>query len=161
VFVVLTKSSKPVILDCGNAGILAAVKTGICPSVNPVNDAPEPLNNVAAMVPLTSNFCAGFLPIPKLLLFISHIKFADCVIGFVSFPIKSCPSAKVDKPVPPRATANVPALILLAFKFVNCAPEPLNKLAVIVPLAFMSVVSIPPRAYKIPLKVVLILLEYA
>ena len=64
-----------VILAASRSGILAVVKTGICPSVNPVKLAPEPLNNVAAMVPLTSNFCAGFLPIPKLLLGMSHIKF--------------------------------------------------------------------------------------
>jgi hypothetical protein len=67
----------------------------------------------------------------------------------------------VDKPVPPRPTANVPSLIFVAFKFVNSVPEPLNKLAVIVPVAVMSVVSIPPRAYIIPLNDVLIALLYA
>ena len=112
---------------------MAAVKAGICPSVNPVNDAAEPLNNVAETVPLTSNFVAGFFPIPKLLLLISHTKFVVCVIGFVPFPIKSCPSAKVDKPVPPRATGNVPSVTLLAFKLVKPAPDPENKLAVTEP----------------------------
>ena len=67
----------------------------------------------------------------------------------------------MDKPVPPILTFKVPPLILLAFKFVKPAPEPLNKLEVIVPLAFIEVVSIPPKAYIIPLKVVAILLEYA
>ena len=75
--------SKSVILDCGNSGI--------CPSVNPVKLAPEPLNNVAETVPLTSSFVAGFLPIPKLLLGMSHIKFDVCTIGSVLLPIKSCP----------------------------------------------------------------------
>jgi hypothetical protein len=96
----LALSIVPVILVVSRSGILTVVKTGICPSVNPVHDTPEPLNIVAVMVPLTSNFCSGFFPIPKLLLVMSHIKLADCVIGFVSFPIKSCPSPKVDKPVP-------------------------------------------------------------
>jgi len=40
------------------------------------------------------------------------------------------PTDKVDKPVQPRATANVPALILLALRFDNSAPEPLNRLIV-------------------------------
>jgi len=66
----------------------------------------------------------------------------------------------VDKPVPPRATANVPSLILLAFKFVNCAPEPLKpNVEVIKPLALIVVVSIPPKQYKIPLNDVLIARE--
>jgi hypothetical protein len=66
-FIEFILNSKSVILDCGNSGI--------CPSVNPVKLAPEPLNNVAETVPLTSSFVAGFLPIPKLLLGMSHIKF--------------------------------------------------------------------------------------
>ncbi len=83
---------------------------------------------------------------------ISHIKLDDCVIGFVSFPIKNRPSAKVDKPVPPRLTGNVPTLILLAFKFVIYVPEPLKPVVeVIKPLVFIFVVSIPPKKYKIPL----------
>jgi hypothetical protein len=65
----------------------------------------------------------------------------------------------VDKPVPPRLTVNVPLLILSALISVKLAPEPLNKLAVTVPLAVISVVSIPPRAYIIPLNDVLIARE--
>ena len=61
--------------------------------------------------------------------------------------------------IPPRATANVPSLTLETFKFVKPAPEPLNKLEVIVPLAFIVVVSIPPKAYIIPLNDVLIARE--
>ena len=39
-----------------------------------------------------------------------------------------------------RSLFIVPDVILDAFKFVNSAPEPLNKLSVIVPFAVMSVV---------------------
>ena len=138
---------------------MVAVKTGICPSVNPVKLAPEPLNNVEETVPLTSSFVTGFFPIPKLLFDMSHIKFDVCTIGFVLLPIKTCPYAKVDKPVPPRLTVNVPLLIFSALMFVKLSPEPLNKLAVTVPLAVISVVSIPPRAYIIPLNDVLIARE--
>ena len=90
---------------------------------------------------------------------VSYTKLAVVVIGFVSFPINNLFAPKVFTPVPPILTFNVPPLILLAFKFVKPAPEPLNKLEVIVPLAFIVVVSIPPRAYIIPLNEVLIARE--
>ncbi len=142
-FMVLRVISKSVILDCGN--------WGICPSVNPVKLAPEPLNNVEETVPLTSSFDSGFFPIPKLLFDMSHIKFDVCTIGFVLLPIKSFPYAKLDTPVPPWLTVNVPSLTLLALMFVKVAPEPPNKLAVTVPLEVILVVSIPPRTYIIPI----------
>ncbi len=63
--------------------------------------------------------------------------------------------------MPPFATVNVPDVILVAFKLVKPEPEPLNKFEVIVPVAVMFVVFIPPKAYKIPLNDVLIALEYA
>jgi hypothetical protein len=52
-------------------------------------------------------------------------------------------------------------LYYLRFEFVNSAPEPLNKFDVIVPVAVMFVVLVPPKQYKIPLKVVAIAREYA
>jgi hypothetical protein len=81
-------------------------------------------------------------------------------IDDVLLPIKIWLSGKLFKPVPPRATDNVPSLTLEAFKFVNCAPEPL-KVEVIKPLAFIFVVAIPPSAFIIPLKDVAIALLYA
>jgi hypothetical protein len=63
--------------------------------------------------------------------------------------------------VPPFATVSVPDVILEAFKFVRLVPVPLNKFDVIVPVAVMFVVLIPPKQYKIPLKVVAIAREYA
>jgi len=90
-----------------------------------------------------------------------HVKFAFSVIAFVPFPINKRPPVKLFAPVPPLVTANVPSLILVAFILLKPAPEPLNKFEVIVPVAVMFVVLIPPKQYKIPLKVVLILLEYA
>ena len=60
-----------------------------------------------------------------------------------------------------RSLFIVPDVILDALRLVKFAPLPLNKLAVIVPVAVISVVLIPFRAYITPLNDVLIAREYA
>ena len=85
----------------------------------------------------------------------------DCVTGFVLLPTKRRPAVKVDKPVPPTLTVNVSPVTFEAFKFVKPVPDPLNKLPDYVPVAFKFVVSIPFRAYIIPLNDVVIARENA
>ena len=76
----------------------------------------------------------------------SHLNNGVEKIGSVPLPNKTSKSGKVDEPVPPRATDNVPVETLDALRLVNRAPEPLKLLAEISPVAIIKVVSIPPNA---------------
>jgi hypothetical protein len=87
---------------------------------------------------------AAIFEVVKILFVLSHVKFPDCVIAEVP-PINILLSINEPTPVPPLVTANVPPVTFEAFKFVKPAPDPLNKLAVIVQVAFIFVVSIPPK----------------
>ena len=61
--------------------------------------------------------------------------------------------------MPPLEMLNVPDEVFDALRLVKLAPEPLNKFDVIVPVAVIFVVFIPPKAYIIPLNDVLIARE--
>ncbi len=75
--------------------------------------------------PEISKVVDGFVvPIPNLLLELSHIKFDDCKIEVEPLPINIWFDDNVVVPIPPRETDNVPDDILEAFKLVNTAPEP-------------------------------------
>jgi hypothetical protein len=91
----------------------------------------------------------------------SHVNKEVVNIDDVLLPIKILFNGKVLAPVPPRATVNVPDEILEELRLLKLAPDPENKLEVIVPVAFMFVVCIPPSAFIIPLKDVAIALLYA
>ena len=47
------------------------------------------------------------MPIPNLLLVLSHRKLEVCKTLDVPFPINSCPDAKVPTPVPPLSTVKM------------------------------------------------------
>ena len=58
--------------------------------------------------PYTSSFDVGlFVPIPKRLFALSHVKLVFCKIFDVPFPINICPRANVPTPVPPLSTVKI------------------------------------------------------
>ena len=112
-----------------------------------IKPAPEPLYEPLKFVAF------------NILFVLSHDKLVVCNRVFAPFPINKEPRGIVFKPVPPLETDKVPVEIFEAFKFVKLAPEPVKKAAVIVPVAVMSDVLIPPIAYTKPLKFVKIARE--
>ena len=77
------------------------------------------------MLPDTSKVVEGFvLPIPSLLLLLSHVKLLFCIKALVPFPTNIWPLVKLVVPMPPWATFNVPNVTLLAFNCVKPDPIP-------------------------------------
>ena len=78
----------------------------------------------------------------KVLVVLSHVKFGDCKIDVVEFPIKIWFAVNVVVPIPPRVIDNVPDDTFEAFKEFNEAPEPVKRFAVI----FVADIVVPVKS---------------
>ena len=110
-------------------------------AVNEVRPAPEPTKFVA----------------DRVLLVVFQVKLPDCNSAPVPLPTNSWPLVKVVAPVPPWETVIFPE-IFDAAKDVKLAPEPLNNVAVTVPLTSSIVpgLSLPiPTFPLVPLITIL------